>query len=391
MNQSYFLKNLPAPLQFWVRPMLLISLGLHGILMATPMPSQRKPEAPKKEPEKVKITQLPTTSSSPAPKPSPVVPKPKPSLVLRQPNPPQPNPIIRQPTTVIPPVTTTKSIPRPTPSPTPEQAKPSPSPEQAKPSPSPEQAKPSPSPEPSTTPEPTPNPATQNPFADFPIYPNTQGGSLGLLSGDTDKSARNTTDGLDTVVAFYNKELPARKFNPKPLPTDDPNLKIYEVSKDGGEFQFLHLISKDGKTVIVLASQQITDLKILKDAQTRSPEEITFYDNVLKPLENDENLILNSVEPGDIAKIPEANKFADPNKFEFRTKTGKLAPKSPQELFSIYEAQLSQNGFTQISPEASYGGGLTYKVTQGNFKIYIYFVVNTDNNTVVILSKDSPF
>lgn len=350
--------------------------------MATPIPPERKPAPPKKEPEKVKVTQLPTTSSSPAPKPSPVVPRPKPFPVLRQPNPPQPNPLIRQPTTVIPPVASKKAIPRPQSSSTPEQAKPSPSPEQAKSQPTPE---------PSTTPEPTPNPATQNPFADFPIYPDTQGGSLGLLSGDTDKSARNTTDGLDTVVAFYNKELPARKFNPKPLPTDDPNLKIYEVSKDGGESQFLHLISKDGKTVIVLASQQITDLKILKDAQTRSPEEITFYDNVLKPLENDENLILNSVEPSDIAKIPEANKFADTNKFEFRTKTGRLAPKSPQELFSIYETQLSQNGFAQISPETPYGDALTYKVTQGNFTIYMYFVVNTDNNTIVILSKDSPF
>ena len=378
MNQSYFQKNLPAPVQFLVRPMLLISLGLHGLLLAIPMPSKQKPEAPKKEPEKVKITQLPTTRPSPKPSSrSSPIPTPKPTPQVRQTPRPQPTPI-RQPSLVIPPVSPqTKSIPRPQPQP-----RPTPTPPKPTPTPTP--------PKPTPTPSPSPSPTIENPFADFPIYPKTQGGSLGLLSGETDQSARNTTDGLDQVAAFYKNELPARKFNAASL-TEETNLKVYQVSKEGGKPQFLHLISKDGKTVIVLASEEIKDLNSLKDAEARSNEEIAFYDNVLKPLENDEKLILNAVESDDITKLPEAAKFADTNKFQPRVKTGKLAPKSPEELAAIYEAQLSQNGFTQISKEAPYGRALTYKVTQGKFKIYMYFVVNTDNNTLVILSKDSPF
>ncbi len=390
MNQPYFLKNLPAPLQFWIRPILLISLALHGLLLGIPIPAEKKPTPVKKEPEKVKITQLPTKSSAVVPKatPSAAVPKPKPSPVMASPIRPRPQPI-RQAALDIPPVPPrAKVIPRPQPQPTPQQKNPSPTP-----SPTPAQTPPLPTaietPSPST-PAPTPDSTVKDPNADFPIYPNAESGSVGLLVGEIDKAARHTTDGLDQVVAFYSKELPARKFNPKPL-TDEAELKVYEVSKEGGTPQYLHLISKDGKTVILLASQQVPDLKSLKSAEARNPEEIAFYDNVLKPLENDEKLVLSTVEPGDIAKVPDAAKFADTNKFQFRAKTGRLSPKSPEELFAIYEAQLSQNGFAQISKEASYGGALTYKITQGKFTTYMYFVVNTDNNTIVILSKDSPF
>ncbi len=387
MNQSYSLKNLPAPLQFWIRPMLLISLALHGLLLGIPISSEKKPTPTKKEPEKVKITQLPTKSSVPAPKttPSATVPKPKPSPVVASPIRPRSQPI-RPPVLDIPPVAPqSKVLPRPQAQPTPEQKKPSPTLAQTPPSPTAVETPP-----PSTpTPAPTPDSTVKDPNADFPIYPNAERGSVGLLAGEIDKAARHTTDGLAQVVAFYNKELPTRKFNAKPL-TDEAELKVYEVSKEGSTPQYLHLIDKDGKTVILLASQQVPDLKSLKSAEARSSEEIAFYDNVLKPLENDEKLVLSAVEPDDASKIPEAAKFSDTNKFQFRAKTGKLSPKSPEELFAIYEAQLSQKGFTQISKEASYGGALTYKITQGKFTTYMYFVVNSDNNTIVILSKDSP-
>jgi hypothetical protein len=66
-------------------------------------------------------------------------------------------------------------------------------------------------------------------------------------------------------------------------------------------------------------------------------------------------------------------------------------PMSPEQLFSEVQNQLIQAGFTQISQEASYGGGATYKVTQGNFTTYLYFVANADNKTIFLVSKDSPF
>jgi len=382
MNQSYLLKNLPAPLQPWVRPMLLVSITLHGLLLAIPMPPKPKPEAPKKEPEQVKITQIPTIP--PAPRPS-VRPSPRPSPLVRQSPRPEPTPI-RRPST-IPPITQARTIPRPQPQPSPQQTPqqtPSPTAQQTPPPLTPEQT-------PSPAPDSTPSSEVQNPFADFPFPGNAQLGSLGLLSGETDKSARNTTDGIEQVVSFYDSQLPSRKFTSAPI-TNESNLKVFEVAKDGGERQYLHLISKEGKTVIVLASQQITDLNALKDAEARSPEEIAFYD-IVKQLENDENLALAAVEPGDITKFPEPDKFSDTNKFELRSKTVSFKPMSPQELFTEVEASLTANGFTQISQEGNYGGAnvLTYKVTQGSFYRYLYFVPTSDNRTVIILSKDSPF
>jgi len=389
MNQPYFLKNLPAPLQPWVRPMLLASIALHGLLLAIPMPPEPKPEAPEKELEKVKITQIPTTPAAPRPSVGPS-PKPTPRATPQIRQSPRPNPIpIRRPST-IPPITQARAIPRPQPQPTP-QLIPSPTAVQ--------QTPPSPAPEPTVSPtstsapapEQSPNSEVQNPFADFPFPGNAQLGSLGLLSGETDKSARNTTDGIEQVVSFYDSQLPSRKFTSAPI-TNESNLKVFEVAKDGGERQYLHLISKEGKTVIVLASQQITDLNALKDAEARSPEEIAFYD-IVKQLENDENLALAAVEPGDITKFPEPDKFSDTNKFELRSKTVSFKPMSPQELFTEVEASLTANGFTQISQEGNYGGAnvLTYKVTQGSFSRYVYFVPTSDNRTVIILSKDSPF
>ncbi len=411
MNQSYFLKNLPAPLQFWVRPMLLISLGLHGLLLAIPMPSEQKAQPPKKEkePEKVKITQLPTKPPSPrlSPRSSP---RPTPRLTpqVRQAPRPIPTPI-RRPSSVIPPVSPqTRSIPRPQPQPTPLLSpspsprvtpSPSPTPEQApsprlSPSPTPEQSpsptlSPSPSPEqsPSPTPEQSPESTVQNPFADFPFPNNTQLGSLGLLSGETDNAARNTTDGLDQVVSFYNTELPTRKFNSQPI-NEATDFKVFRVSKEGAEPQFLHLISQQGKTVIVLASQEIKDLSALKSAETRSAEEIAF-DSAIEPLKKSEDF--GAVDQPILDKLPDPAKFADTNKFRAIVATTMFKPMSPEQLFSEVQNQLIQAGFTQISQEASYGGGATYKVTQGNFTTYLYFVANADNKTIFLVSKDSPF
>lgn len=74
MNQTYPIKNLPVPLQGLIRPMLFMSIALHGLLMLAPVPDEEAPQ--KKETEKpVKITQLPTTTppttkrSQPSPPP----------------------------------------------------------------------------------------------------------------------------------------------------------------------------------------------------------------------------------------------------------------------------------------------------------------------------------
>lgn len=108
------LKNLPPSLQAWFRPMLLISLGFHGLLLTLPMPQQPKLEPlPPKKAEKVKITTL-LAASSPSPKASP-----KPFLNALQPTPkPTPKRVIPPPqqrVTSPPPVPIPKQTPKPEP------------------------------------------------------------------------------------------------------------------------------------------------------------------------------------------------------------------------------------------------------------------------------------
>lgn len=113
--QSYLLlKTLPPALQIFWRPMLLISLAVHGIFLALPMPPESKSEPPPPKKEAVKITQLLAPPSSPAPQPSvkPLQPTPQstPQPSLQRTTPP-PQPKVASP----PPV----PIPKPTPKPEP--------------------------------------------------------------------------------------------------------------------------------------------------------------------------------------------------------------------------------------------------------------------------------
>jgi hypothetical protein len=109
------LKNWPPTLQVWFRPMLLISLGFHALLLTLPMPQQPKSEAlPPKKAEKVKITTLLAPASAPSPKASP-----KPSLNALQPTPkPTPKRVIPPPQQRVispPPVPIPKQTPKPEP------------------------------------------------------------------------------------------------------------------------------------------------------------------------------------------------------------------------------------------------------------------------------------
>lgn len=118
-------KNLPAPLRQVWKPMWLVSLGVHGMLLAIPIPSQEKskPTAEKKPEELVRLTQVentpgpvtvapevekeritrriprrsPQRKTTVAPKPSPI---PKP--VATKPSPPVVSPSPQQPVAIAP-------------------------------------------------------------------------------------------------------------------------------------------------------------------------------------------------------------------------------------------------------------------------------------------------
>ncbi len=368
MNQSSSATNFPAPLQGLIRPMLLISIGLHGLLLLMPIPSQPKNEVVKKETQKIKITQLPTVASKPSPiaslNPSPT---PLPKITI------QPSPIVRQ--QISQPI-----VQNPTPQPTPIKSPVS-----------------SPTPTATSTPTPTPTPTpttpvstTQDPFADFPLYPNAQPGSVGILPAAVDNLAKHTSDNLQKVVAYFQKQLASKKFSVQSN-IEQPNIKVYKVSK-GSQDQFLHLIFRNNNTVIVLAPTPIPDLDKLKDTEVvqQSAEERAF-DEICHQI--DEEFVLSSSDKDinylmDFTKIPDAPRV----KLDEGYPTLGLAKgTTPEKILFSFQGKLTERGFV-ISQLKPYGSVTLYRIshqTNKSFVRYISIVPTPEGKLAIFRLQDA--
>ncbi|WP_017306497.1 hypothetical protein [Spirulina subsalsa] len=276
----------PPWLRFLWRPMLLISLGLHGGILFLPLQEDSpQTEAKINDEDLIKITQLPSRGVDVPPIPEPETPslpdlaptpQPEPSPSLPSWTPPPLN--LPSPRFEIPP------FPQPTPTP--------------RPSPTPQVT---PSPRPSPTPQVTPSPFssplggrqgenrnnpqgldTRDPFADFPNYCDSftcQRGALNLLSAEFEQGAFHTSDSLENVANWYQKNITKAGFNePQKMPQSSGMVEIYQVSKGNSQPRFLHLLKVQDKTVILLLSQPIaeTELARLRNLENLSPEESEF-------------------------------------------------------------------------------------------------------------------
>lgn len=352
--------------------MLLISLGLHGLLLVMPIPAEKKAEVPKKE-EKVKISQLPSPATSPTLKGEPPKLPPKPTPVASPPIPRSGAPVIRQPQVQ-------SSARQPIQQPKPNQT-PAP-PAQQTPSP---QASPSPSPQPSQQ--------SADPFTNFPSYPNAQPGSGGVLKQDYDQPGAyvfNTQDELSAIVSFFEKQLPLKGFN-SPVLNSDPKqteFRVYQVSpKAGGSSQYLYLVSQNEKRVI-LRSSELYDLNQLKnaDAEVRTQEDADF-DDALQKVDDD-----ISLEAITVPKFDDPNTFSSiGNKFNPRYQTSSQRPISRETLYSNISEKLTKGGFILKKTNSNYGGGDVYRVTKNNFVIYLSLApADSGKRTVISTSKSSP-
>lgn len=353
---AYSLKKLPIPLQSLIRPMLLMSLVLHGLLMLMPVPD-KVPE--KKEEKSVKVTQLPTTNSplkiKRSPQPSPTVAPKVVTPIIRQPvlaNRPRSQPIVQAPRS--------------------RQVQPTPSPI----APSPVAATPTPSP---TSPELAPT--TDTALNEFPIFPGAKAGCLEV------QSCFQTGNALDKVAAYFEKELPARKFT-APVNTDEPSRKVYEVSRNDFPAQYLSLISTEQGTIYVLADQPRT-LDDLKNAVDVPPE---FY------------TILAEVGEGIEDESPFANPTDFYTKLESQDADGSLIPAEQREEIEgkkLVSSQTPDAVYTSLAPSlqsifevsesGSYGGGSLYKLKKDSFTGYLNLVPTKDGTgTIVVLWSDPP-
>ena len=346
MAQSYPLKNLPAPVRLLIRPMLLISLGLHGLLLFLPMSSDKNPVLAKKE-QAVKITQLPP-SAKPASKPA-SQPSTKPRPSTRQAitvNRPRAIVAARQPVETRQSNSAAKQANRP------------------------------------VAVQPTTTAGTNTPFADFPHYPGAKPGCFGK------DSCRQAAAPLDQVASYFTKELPAKKYEIQP-DADEAERKVYQVSK-AGTVQYLNLFANEGGAAYVLSDKplQLTDIKkavevpgelytVLGELGDESVDDTAFTD----PTQFYSKLSSEDTDGSILAAEPNPAIDGSPKL---------VAGQTPDKVLSDLQPKLQDNQI-EVSNSGTYGGGSLYQMTKGAFTGYLNLLPTKDRTgTIVVVWTSSP-
>jgi hypothetical protein len=351
MSYSYPLKNLPAPVQLLIKPMLLISLGLHGLLLLVPISSDEENPILAKKEEAVKITQLPDASSKPSGKSASKAPS-KASQSRRA---------------------SSSSRPRSVALPGSQGA------ETRQLGSAGEQTRgTSGATEASGAGE-----ESNDPWADFPHYSGAQPGCFGK------QSCRQTTAELDQVAAHFVKQLPARKYTALPV-ADGANRKVYQVSK-AGKTLYLNLFADAKGAVYVLAPDQLASLDELKKA-LEVPAELYTAIGQLNGAGADDT---SFVQPGYFytksSSEDEKGSVLPPEPFPAIDGTPQLVSgKTPEQVYSNLQPQL-QSSNIKVAKAKPYGLGDLYKLQKGTFTGYLSLVPSKDRKgTIVVVWTQSP-
>lgn len=252
MSQPRFRKNLPAPLRLLVRPWVIVSVGLHVVVLLLPLPDRSTSEVPISE-EPVRITQLPASPSPTVPSPV-AVPSPPVTLsptVQATPVAPRPTaPMVTRPTA--PPTASPTPSPPASPSPTPQINSSTPSP-----TPSPQGTSDSTQPSPTASPTLSPAPLSESPTSFAAEIPHaTIGGEPGCGGQENCWQTQDTQ--WRSVARALEQELENKGYEVKSQTDDEvPGFRVYEVSRDG-ETEYLNLLSTLQGTFYILADQPMT-------------------------------------------------------------------------------------------------------------------------------------
>ncbi|MCU0568257.1 MAG: hypothetical protein MUF49_16870 [Oculatellaceae cyanobacterium Prado106] len=243
-------------LRWLIRPALLLSVGLHVLLLLIPIPKNPTEVAQQQnqpETDAIPITQLPLQTVPPKPSPTPPSPKATPTV--------SPTPkVLVQASPLVPPVPPRVAAPPPVTAPAPA-ASPAIAPTPPATTPSPTAiATPTPTPSPSPSPQPSATPPSA--FSNFPHLSGSQSGCFGL------ETCHQISDGSNFRIAAQTLEQQLESEGYAVRLRDDleeAGRKVYEVSKQN-ETQYLSVISTDlGTTVYVLAAEP----KRLQDLQAQ--------------------------------------------------------------------------------------------------------------------------
>ncbi len=332
------------------RPIFFVALGLHAYALFAPLTSPPQPKPPQDKKAPVRITQLP--NSKPGAKPL------SKEELLKQSQ------------------TTLAKISNPTPSTVqvPKKAEVAIPPQQRR-----EAIALAQQPDQKTAPSPKPEAAV--PGEPFPHYPGSQPGCYGK------DACRTAAANRATVTAFFEKELPAKKWEITPAP-DEGEAKVYVVVSKAGS-QYLSLLSEGSNTIYVLGSAPVPNAAALKDAV----EPPAQYYNALTTLAESHN------PTGDESKTPtqpSKSQFAQPDFFytvgadlsAAPDKPGADAAKliyglTPDAVLAQVQGQVAT--VLQVSAAGSYGGGNLYQMKPKSGRPIFLSLVPANDGTGTIM------
>lgn len=419
VSSGTFQPTQQSPQPAWrslIRPMLLASLALHGLLFFIPTSSEPEPEPPQEE--KISLTQLPTTDQ-PAPAPT-VAATPSAAATPRPIVTPVPRPVATPLSARIQaPVIRERPIsPRPTaqpqaqPSPTIAQPTPAAAPAQSTQTVPPSSAPATPAPA-ATQPAPPPDPFT----AGFPRYPGAEPGSYGLPA-EFNSGSQRTADGVEQVDIFYQQALADAGYEAVALNQSGRN--AYELRKDGQARVLTLIPNPDGPGTNIVLSEQPLPAN-LGSGSVESPAVARFYSDLQSAfsaasLGSADDLLL-TLAPADLLSSP--NDFyadaggtltADESAQDLGNVTfgaGYTLP-TPRagnvravvgsaDLQTITAALLPQlDAQFDIQEQGTYGGGTAYEVSRTDPYLnetvtkYLVLVPTIDNTKTFVFVWDRP-
>lgn len=326
------LKQLPAPVRSLIRPMLFAAIGLHALLLFTPIPSEQKPKKTDDKENPVKITQLPT--AKPAAKPRPKLAKPALPKVSR------PKPAIA------PPVQKTPAAPR--------------------------------------TASSTPPREAKNPFADFPHYP----GAIPFQNLENLRVASGASP--VSVVAHFRKALPEQKFTL----SDEPEPNTFKVSK-GGVSYYLSVVEDGSQTFYLLGPDKLDKdklAKIKKGDVVGIPKELS---DIAKEIDTtystSSDNSATSFDLADPSAFLEPDKDNPSNQVYINgiSETRVVEGQPPAQVYQSLQSSVLKK-FDSANEAGTYGGGSLYELKKGKFTGYLNLVPGKASGTIVVIWTKKP-
>jgi hypothetical protein len=348
LTASGMFKGIPPSVKPFLKPMLLISLGLHAVLLLVPLPSPpKKVELPK--PKAIKITTIPALRTPPK------------SLVQRL-N--RQKLLTRNSTSLI----TQKGIllkSRQTKETTLTKVQ---SKQEAK-----QEAKPS-----STKNEPQNNGGGSGAWSDLPTYTkNIQQPCTGI------DGCTQTSDLFSEVAKYFEDNLSIKKFKfskENTAPASFGNeYKAYKVVNKNGEAQFLSILFNGENTKYVWAPEIVSPENIVSGSAI--PSDITTFIGELPA--DFEDASKKQLSPERFPDAAAKRFYIDTDQPDFGFNNAPadapiIVSSSPTDAYQNLSEKLSASGYTTKAVPAGYGGGSLYEITKpGKSKPFYVTIIGT--------------